>query len=146
AGGASGTGAGPLLALIGGLLTAVILGYLLYTSAVRINLSTFFRWTGVLLILVAAGILKYGVHDFQEAGVLPGEDRLAFNITNVLDPSTWYANVLAGMFNITPAPTLLEVVAWVAYAVPVLVLFLMPVRRRPKRAATADAAAPAPAA
>jgi high-affinity iron transporter len=132
---------GPLYALIGGLATAVALGYLLYTSAVRINLGTFFRWTGVLLILVAAGILKYGVHEFQEAGVLPGEDRLAFDISGVLDPNSWYASVLAGMFNITPAPTVLEVAAWLAYAVPVLVLFLMPVKRRPRVAPAADTAA-----
>jgi high-affinity iron transporter len=55
----------------------------------------------------------------------------------VLDPSTWYAALLAGMFNVTPAPTVLETIAWVAYAVPVLVLFLRPGRR------TAAPAAPA---
>ncbi|MEW2147353.1 iron uptake transporter permease EfeU [Micromonospora vinacea] len=127
---------GPLLALIGGIVTAVVLGVLLYASALRINLSTFFTWTGALLILVAAGILKYGVHDFQEAGVLPGLNNLAFDITSVLDPSTWYAALLAGMFNVTPAPTVLETIAWVAYAVPVLLLFLRPARRKPAPAAT----------
>jgi high-affinity iron transporter len=136
----------PLYALIGGLATSVALGYLLYTSALRINLTRFFTWTGVLLILVAAGILKYGVHDFQEAGVLPGEDIRAFDISGVLDPSTWYANLLAGMFNITPAPSVLEVIAWLAYAVPVLALFLKPAGRRPKvpsAAETAPSSAPA---
>ncbi|MEV7329025.1 iron uptake transporter permease EfeU [Micromonospora sp. NPDC093244] len=122
---------GPLLALIGGILTAVVLGVLLYASALRINLSKFFTWTGALLILVAAGILKYGVHDFQEAGVLPGLNDLAFDITGTLDPSTWYAALLAGMFNVTPAPTVLETIAWIGYAVPVLALFLRPARRKP---------------
>ncbi|MBM7492624.1 high-affinity iron transporter [Micromonospora luteifusca] len=128
---------GPLLALIGGIVTAVVLGVLLYASALRINLSKFFTWTGALLILVAAGILKYGVHDFQEAGVLPGLNDLAFDITSTLDPSTWYAALLAGMFNVTPAPSVLETIAWVVYAVPVLLLFLRPARRK---------SAPAPAA
>ncbi|MEU7798041.1 iron uptake transporter permease EfeU [Micromonospora arborensis] len=128
---------GPLLALIGGVVTAVVLGVLLYASALRINLGKFFTWTGALLILVAAGILKYGVHDFQEAGVLPGLNDLAFDITSTLDPSTWYAALLAGMFNVTPAPSVLETIAWVVYAVPVLLLFLRPARRKP---------APAPAA
>ncbi|MEV1318325.1 iron uptake transporter permease EfeU [Micromonospora arborensis] len=128
---------GPLLALIGGVGTAVVLGVLLYASALRINLGKFFTWTGALLILVAAGILKYGVHDFQEAGVLPGLNDLAFDITSTLDPSTWYAALLAGMFNVTPAPSVLETIAWVVYAVPVLLLFLRPARRKP---------APAPAA
>ncbi|WP_406059462.1 iron uptake transporter permease EfeU [Micromonospora sp. NBC_00860] len=127
---------GPLLALIGGIVTAVVLGVLLYLSALRINLGKFFTWTGALLILVAAGILKYGVHDFQEAGVLPGLNNLAFDITGVLDPTTWYAALLAGMFNVTPAPTVLEMIAWVAYAVPVLLLFLRPARRKPAPAAT----------
>ncbi|NBE81579.1 iron uptake transporter permease EfeU [Micromonospora rubida] len=118
---------GPLLALIGGIVSAVAIGVGLYFSALKINLSTFFTWTGALLILVAAGILKYGVHDFQEAGVLPGLNDLAFDITGVLDPGTWYAALLAGMFNVTPAPSVLETVAWVAYALPVLLIFL----RRP---------------
>nr|WP_236646965.1 iron uptake transporter permease EfeU [Micromonospora acroterricola] len=129
---------GPLLALVGGIATAVALGVLLYASALRINLTKFFTWTGALLILVAAGILKYGVHDFQEAGVLPGLNNLAFDITGTLDPSTWYAALLAGMFNVTPAPTVLETIAWIGYAVPVLLLFLRPTRRTP-----APVAAPA---
>ncbi|GAA4680897.1 iron uptake transporter permease EfeU [Phytohabitans rumicis] len=120
---------GPLLAILGGILTSIVIGVLLFATAVRINLTRFFTWTGVLLVLIAAGILKYGVHDFQEAGVLPGLNTLAFDISGTLDPSTWYAALLAGMFNITPAPSVLEVVAWVAYAVPVLVLFLLPGRR-----------------
>ncbi|WP_435123186.1 iron uptake transporter permease EfeU [Micromonospora tulbaghiae] len=124
---AGGTGPGSLLALAGGIATAVVIGFLLYRSAVRINLGRFFTWTGALLILVAAGILKYGVHDFQEAGVLPGLNDLAFDISTTLDPGSWYGALLAGMFNVTAAPTVLELVAWVAYAVPVLVLFL----RRP---------------
>ena len=99
----------------------------------------FFTWTGALLILVAAGILKYGVHDFQEAGVLPGLNNLAFDISGVLDPSAWYAALLAGMFNITPAPTVLETIAWVAYGVPVLVLFLRPPRASQPPAATPEA-------
>jgi high-affinity iron transporter len=143
----AGADARPLYGLIGGILTSVALGFLLYTSALRINLTRFFTWTGILLILVAAGILKYGVHDFQESGVLPGEDVHAFDISGVLDPSSWYGTVLSGMFNITPAPSVLEVVAWLAYAVPVLVLFLRPAGRRPKVAPAADAgAAPAKAA
>jgi high-affinity iron transporter len=105
-----------------------VIGWLMYASAVRFNLGRFFFWTGLLLVLVAAGILKYGVHDFQEAGVLPGLNVLAFDISGALPPDAWYATLLAGMFNITPAPTVLETVAWLAYAGPVLVLFLLPQR------------------
>src|SRR5262249_54848870 len=104
-----------------------------------INLTKFFTWTGLLLILVAAGIFKYAIHDFQEAGVLPGLTNHAFDISGVLDPSTWYAALAGGMFNITPTPSVLEAIAWVAYAVPVLVVFLRPGRK------TAPAHAPAQA-
>jgi high-affinity iron transporter len=120
---------GPLYSLLGGIATAVAIGYLMFATAVRINLSVFFKWTGVLLILVAAGIFKYGVHDLQEAGILPGIGNVAYHMGGVLDPSTWYAALLAGMFNITPEPTVLEVIAWVAYGVPVLLLFLWPARK-----------------
>ena len=108
----------------------------------RINLTKFFTWTGLLLILVAAGIFKYGVHDFQEADVLPGLGTKAFDLTAVLDPTTWYASLLTGMFNITPEPTVLEVIAWCAYAVPVLILFLLPARAK-QPTAVAQPASPA---
>jgi high-affinity iron transporter len=120
---------GPLIALIGGILTAVAIGYLMYATAVRINLTVFFKWTGVLLILVAAGIFKYGVHSLQEASALPGMNDIAYHAATVLDPSTWYATLLAGMFNVTAEPTVLEVTAWVLYAVPILILFLWPARK-----------------
>jgi len=88
---------GPLFALLGGIATAIAIGYLMYATAVRINLTVFFRWTGVLLILVAAGIFKYGVHSLQEAAVLPGANDVAYHAAGVLDPSTWYATLLTGM-------------------------------------------------
>ena len=136
---------GPLYALLGGIATAIAIGYLMYATAVRINLSVFFTWTGALLILVAAGILKYGVHDLQESGVLPGLNNLAYDISRVLDPSAWYTALLTGMFNITPTASVLEVIAWVAYAVPVLALFLLPGRKPKTPAATAPETTPAPA-
>jgi high-affinity iron transporter len=121
---------GPLYALIGGIATAIAIGYLMYATAVRINLTVFFKWTGILLILVAAGIFKYAAHGLQEAGALPGIGSIAYHAGGVLDPSTWYATLLAGMFNITPEPTVLEVIAWVAYGVPALLLFLWPAAKR----------------
>lgn len=125
------TSAKPLVALLAGIATSIVLGFGLYASAVRINLTKFFTWTGAILILVAAGIFKYGVHDFQESGVLPGLSNLAYDVSTVLDPSTWYMSLLTGMFNITATATVLETIAWVGYAVPVLALFLRPARRRP---------------
>ncbi|WP_055478695.1 iron uptake transporter permease EfeU [Sphaerimonospora mesophila] len=125
------TSASPLIGITLGLLTAVAIGWGLYRSALRINLTRFFTWTGLLLILVAAGIFKYGVHDLQEAGVLPGLATHAFDISGVLDPGAWYSTLLSGMFNITPQPSVLETIAWVVYAVPVLFFFLRSSGRTP---------------
>ncbi len=134
-------GAGNVLPLLGwvlGLGSAVALGVLIYRGAVRINLAKFFRYTGILLVVVAAGILAYGIHDLQEAGVLPGEESIAFDISAVLVPGTWYATVLKGMFNITPVMSVLQVVGWVAYIGVVLSLFLRPVRPAGGVAATGE--------
>lgn len=120
----------PLLGAALGIATAVVLGYLIYSGAIRINLSKFFTWTGAFLILVAAGVLSYGVHDLQEADILPGIDNLAWDVSDTVDPSTWYATLLKGVFNFSPQTTVLEAVVWVLYVVPVMTLFLVSARRR----------------
>jgi high-affinity iron transporter len=125
----------PLLGAALGLATAVLIAYLLYRGAITINLARFFTWTGGFLILVAAGVLSYGVHDLQEADVLPGLNRIAFDVSDTIDPSTWYATLLKGIFNFSPVTTWLEAAAWLLYAVPVMALFLLGVRRRGTRPA-----------
>lgn len=120
----------PLVGAALGIATAVVLGYLLYRGAISINLSTFFTWTGGFLILVAGGVLSYGVHDLQEADVLPGLNNLAWDVSDTIDPSTWYATLLKGIFNFSPQTTVLEAVVWVLYVVPVMFLFIRGARRR----------------
>jgi high-affinity iron transporter len=120
----------PLLGAALGILTAVVLGYLLYRGAISINLSRFFTWTGAFLILVAGGVLSYGVHDLQEAGVLPGLNNLAFDVSETIEPGSWYATILKGIFNFSPATTWLEAAAWLLYVIPVMFLFLRSIRGR----------------
>ncbi|MEO3871720.1 iron uptake transporter permease EfeU [Nonomuraea sp. B12E4] len=134
------TSAAPLTGISLGLVSAVLIGWGIYRSAVRINLTKFFTWTGLLLILVAAGIFKYAVHDFQEAGVLPGLNTYAFDISAVLPADSWYGALLAGMLNITPQPSVAEVVAWAVYLIPTLFFFLRPQRVKPTPAAASSAA------
>ncbi|EWT02441.1 iron transporter [Intrasporangium oryzae NRRL B-24470] len=118
----------PLLGWVLGLGGAIVLGWLIYRGAVKINLAKFFRYTGILLILVAGGILAYGIHDLQEAGVLPGLNTLAFDVSSTINPDSWYATLLKGIFNFTPATTVLQAIAWTLYVGVVLTLFLRPVR------------------
>ena len=93
----------PLLGWVVGLLAAVALGLAIYQGAVRIDLAKFFRWTGVVLVFVAAGILAYAVHELQEAGWLPGEDSMAFDVTSTIAEDSWFATLVRGMFNLRPA-------------------------------------------
>ncbi|MEV5518450.1 iron uptake transporter permease EfeU [Streptomyces flaveolus] len=117
----------PLIGVALGLASAVLLGWLFYKGALRINLAKFFTWTGGMLVVVAAGVLAYGVHDLQEADLLPGLTNLAFDISGTIDPSSWYGTLLKGVFNFQPDPTVLQVTVWLLYLVPALALFLAPV-------------------
>lgn len=118
------TTSAPFVGSILGILVAVALGWLIYRGALRINLSVFFTVTGALLIIVAAGVLAYGIYDLQEARVLPGLTNVAFDVTNVIPKDSWYGTVLKGTVNFQPDPSWLQVIAWIAYVVPVLWLYL----------------------
>ena len=133
---ASGSNTHPLTGGTLGLVTATVLGALIYRGSVRLDLGRFFRWTGALLVLVAAGVLSYGVHDLQEAGILPGLDAIAFDVSSTIPPGSWYGTVLKGTVNFSPRTTWLELAAWLAYLVPVLTLFVVTVRDRPSTPAT----------
>ncbi|HYU85359.1 MAG TPA: iron uptake transporter permease EfeU [Kribbellaceae bacterium] len=138
---ATATNAAPFTGVLLGLATSVVLGVAMYRGAVKINLAKFFKWTGVLLVLVAAGILAYGFHDLQEAGILPGLNTVAFDISHVVPPTSWYGVLLKGIFNFNPRPTVVELLVWLAYLIPVMTFYLRPAGPPPPRKAE-----PAPAA
>ncbi|GAA4543442.1 iron uptake transporter permease EfeU [Amycolatopsis samaneae] len=132
----------PLIGFAIGIAAAIVLAYLLYRGAVRFDLGKFFLITGVLLVFVAAGVLGYGLHDLQEAGFLPGIGTLAFDASNALPETSWYGALLKGIFNYSQQTTVLQAVAWAAYVVIVLPLFLRPVKAG-KKTAPASAVATA---
>ncbi|GAA3487858.1 iron uptake transporter permease EfeU [Streptomyces cremeus] len=117
---------GPVIGVALGLATAVALGRLFYKGAVRIDLAKFFTWTGAMLLVVAAGVLAYGVHDLQEARFLGGLSDKAFDVSEQVPPDSWYGTLLKGVFNFQPDPTVLQVAVWALYLVPMLVLFFAP--------------------
>lgn len=125
--------AAPALGVVTGLLVAVVIGWLIYTGAARINLSIFFNITGLLLIFVAAGIVSYGIGDLQESSVLPGWGVPIYDITAYLDgsvyswltTSSWWWTLLEAMFNVNASPTHLQLIGWVLYIVIILPLFLV---------------------
>ncbi len=137
----------PLIGAALGIVTAVGLGWLVYSGMLRINLAKFFTWTGGILIVVAAGVLSYGVHDLQEAGLLPGENSLAFDVSAAIPPDSWYGTLLKGTLNFSPVTTWLELVVWTGYTATCLTLFIRASRHggrvRPAPHRPAPATAPA---
>ncbi len=121
---AAGSNTQPLLGGAIGLLVAVVLGFLFYRGSLRINLSKFFRWTGALLIVVAAGVLSYGIHDLQEARILPGLNNLAFDVSEQIPPGSLIGTLLKGTINFSPRTSVLEAIAWISYLLPTMFLFL----------------------
>jgi high-affinity iron transporter len=117
-------GVRPLMGALLGIATAVVMGWLFYRGALRIDLAKFFTWTGGLLIVVAAGVLAYGVHDLQEAEFLGGLQNKAFDVSSAVPADSWYGVLLKGTVNFQPDPTVVQVCVWLLYVAPVLFLFL----------------------
>lgn len=121
----------PLVGLVVGVVIAIVIAYAMYAGAIRINLAKFFKYTAVFLILVAAGILSYGVGALQTVGWLPGLANKAFDVSSWFNWSSWYGQVIQGVFNVTPTPTVLQFGAWLAYLIIVLAVFLRPLKAPP---------------
>ncbi|MEJ7634338.1 iron uptake transporter permease EfeU [Aeromicrobium sp.] len=138
----SSTTAEPFVGATLGIVVAVVLGAGIYRGAIKVNLGKFFTITGYLLIVVAAGVLAYGVHDLQEAAFLPrltGEvggltnlGNQAFDISSTIPPDSWYGTLLKGTINFQPNPSWLQTLAWLGYLAIVLPLYL----RKPTPKAT----------
>jgi high-affinity iron transporter len=135
---ASGSTAAPLIGAALGLAAAVTLCWLLYRQAVRLNIGVFFSRTAIALIVIAAGVLAHGLGDLQEAGLLPGQRWIAFDLTAHADPNSWWISLITGTTELSPRMTVLQVVAWIVYLAVVIPLFV-----RAGRPATAAAPAPA---
>lgn len=139
---AAGTQASSTLvgALIG-LAIAIAIGYGLYRGARVINLRTFFQWTGVALIFIAAGLLSHGIHEFIEAGWISVGTSTAFDISGVLphDPEAGalgvVGSILRALVGYTSTPEWITFLSWLAYIVVVLALYLRPVRPSEVRSA-----------
>jgi high-affinity iron transporter len=116
------------LGLILGLALAVGLGYGIYNRAVKINLSKFFTYSGVALIVVAGGVLSYGIHEFQEFGFLPGPDAFAWDITSWMPKESFIASLLGGTIGFDTTTSWLQLFAWVAYLGLTIAAYLSPAK------------------
>jgi len=141
---ASGQTVGPLVGAAIGIAAAVVLCWLLYRRAVHLNVGVFFNRTAIALIVIAAGVLAYGLGDLQDAGWLPGHTWIAFDLTAHIDPGSWWASIITGITELSPKMTVLQVTAWLVYLVVVIPAFLS-AGRATKPSQAAAPATPAPA-
>lgn len=123
-----------------GLTVAVILGFFMYKGAVRLNLTALFTWTGALLVIVAGGILRYAIHEFQEVGWLPGMDNTAIDVSATIDPDGVAGTLLRGLLSLSPTMSWFEVIAWFLFVIPVLIAFFLVVGRKSPTSAAATPA------
>jgi len=128
------TGTGAVL----GVLLAAVLGYGIYKGGVRINLSRFFRVTGFILVLVAAGLLASAAHAAAEAGFLTVGQASALNLTWLIAPGTIRASLITGMLGLQPSPTVIEVSLWLVYAIAMGLYVLWPHGRAPQQRRAAN--------
>ncbi|MER7916105.1 MULTISPECIES: iron uptake transporter permease EfeU [unclassified Streptomyces] len=140
---AAGESAGPLTGAAIGLVLAAGLCWGLYRRVLKINLTKFFTATGVVLIVIAAGVLGYGLRDLQEGGVLPGKTAYAVDLAGSIDAGSWYSTLVQGVFNLMPTMTWLQVTAYVAYLAVVMTLFVRGVRGTTPKARPEPAPVPA---
>jgi len=147
---AASAGGGAVWVLVGaliGLAVAAVLGVGFYHGSRRLNLATFFRWTGVALVFIAAGLLGHAVHELIEIGVINIGAQVLFDLSAVLphDPEggSIVGQFLAALFGYTSTPEVTTFLVWLTYVVVVLTLYLRPVKRTPAPAGTAAPVIPA---
>ena len=124
-----------------GILVAAGLGYAIYRGGVRINMARFFRITGLVLVVVAAGLLMTAAHTASEAGWLTIGQAQALDLSWLIRPGTPLSSLFTGVLGIQPFPTQIEVAVWLVYLVPMVLLIAIPPRRRPAPPATPSPAA-----
>jgi high-affinity iron transporter len=116
-----------------GILLAAAVGYGIYRGGVRLNLARFFRLTGLILVLVAAGLAMTAMHTASEAGWLSAGQVQAVDLSWLVRPGTPWSALLTGVLGIQPYPVWIEVIAWLAYLVPMAAVVAWPAPRRQLR-------------
>jgi high-affinity iron transporter len=123
-----------------GIVVAVVIGFLIYRGGMRVNLARFFTATGLVLVVVAAGLVAFAAHTAHEAGWLNVAQGQALDLSDLVKPGSVRSALLTGVLGIQPRPVWAEIIGWAAYLVPMVLFVLWP--KRPTR----PAPAPVPAA
>lgn len=100
-----------------GILAALLVGWLFFWGATKLKIKWFFKITSILLIFFAAGLIAYGIHEFQEAGILPIVVEEVWDINWLIDEKGSLGSILKALFGYNGNPSLLEVVSWSLYLI-----------------------------
>jgi high-affinity iron transporter len=130
---ASGNASTSWLGAVLGILLAAAVGYAIYKGGVRLNLARFFRVTGLVLVVVAAGLVMTAFHTASEAGWLTVGQAQAFDLSWLVRPGTPLSSLLTGVLGIQPFPAWIEVIAWLAYLIPMVLIVAWPAGQARKR-------------
>lgn len=105
-----------------GIISSIVLALIFFVSTIKINLSLFFRITGTLIMLIAAGLLSTSIHEFQEAGVLPIIKDNIYDISHILSTDSIAGGILKSLFGYNPSPSLLEITIYLTYIAAIIIL------------------------
>jgi high-affinity iron transporter len=109
-----------------GLICAAVLGWAVFKGGMKINMRRFFRWTGAFVILVAGGLVASSLNEFHEAGIWNYLQTTAFDLSTVLPSDGLIGTLLGGLIGYRDAPSVGEVLAYLGFTIPALILFLLP--------------------
>ena len=112
---------------VAGLLVAILIGRFIYQGTMSINLGKLFNVTGILLVLFAGGLLTHGIHEFQEAGLIPFIVEHVWDVNHIIDENGMIGSFLKGIFGYNSNPSLLEIFVYPAYVIGAMSFFLLPV-------------------
>ncbi len=118
-----------VLGAVLGLVSAAVIGYLMYRGAVRINLGLFFKITGAYLIVIAASIFAYAFAEFNESGLFTVLNGPSYDLSGLIAEGSLVEVILKGAFGFMVAPTLMQTIAWCAYAAVTSWLYLKPSKK-----------------
>jgi high-affinity iron transporter len=135
---AAGSTVAPVIGFILGILAASAVGLLIYRRAIKINMRRFFTVTSYFLILVAAGVLSYGISDLAEAGVIPVNLGTAFDLSASISEDSWFGALAKGIFNFNAETSWLSAIAWMAYVAFAVWLY----NRKPKGSSATKVSVP----
>nr|WP_264006335.1 iron uptake transporter permease EfeU [Mycolicibacterium sphagni] len=117
-----------LLGALAGIAVSIVIGIGIYFGGLKLNLGRFFRITGVFLVFIAAGLVLSALRTAHEAGWINIGQQQVFDFSSWMPARSMLGSLITGMFGIPSDPRLIEVLGWLLYAVPVLVVFLWPAR------------------